>query len=300
VRGARCSGIGRISWSRSGRSGDGSRLRGGRADVGDQLSGQTQVVIPDLARSSVQVGPRLRGVAGTDAEEPFDRWQEPVGCDHAGRRRDVAAGAGGGCDSPHPASAPRSRQGFAVAGRIDCTQAAEAGGGGTRQQNRSHRLEDDGDGRTISLRSIRQSRAGLAAVKAASRRRWRWPAASLDRGSARRSDARIGRNGEDTATQALATKEDGVIDRSVTRETPRNPLADGNRRNDWNGRRETHLGQRPQRPHSKAGHMDASDRKRRTPTVAGRAPSTYGFPTLSARLRRRQSRTIAGRGQGRE
>ncbi|MER9671091.1 hypothetical protein, partial [Mesorhizobium sp. M0203] len=31
---------------------------------------------------------------------------------------------------------------------------------------------------------------------------------------------------------------------------------------------------------SKAGHMDASDRKRRKTTVAGRAPSTYGSQGL--------------------
>ncbi|SJM31279.1 hypothetical protein BQ8482_190009 [Mesorhizobium delmotii] len=46
-----------------------------------------------------------------------------------------------------------------------------------------------------------------------------------------------------------------MIDRSVTRETPRDPLADGNRWHDWNGRRETHLGQRLKRPHQQAVHI---------------------------------------------
>src|SRR5690606_5201964 len=40
-----------------------------------------------------------------------------------------------------------------------------------------------------------------------------------------------------------------------------------------------------QAPQQQAGHMDASDRNRLTPTLAGRAPSTYGSYGLRDGLR---------------
>src|SRR5260370_65931 len=45
---------------------------------------------------------------------------------------------------------------------------------------------------------------------------------------------------------------------------------------DWNSCRGNHLGQRPNKLHQKAGHMDASDPIRPQKTLAARGPSTYG------------------------
>src|SRR3981189_3077769 len=45
---------------------------------------------------------------------------------------------------------------------------------------------------------------------------------------------------------------------------------------DWNSCRGNHLGQRPNKLHQKAGHMDAIDPIRPQKTLAARGPSTYG------------------------
>src|SRR5216684_4071091 len=44
----------------------------------------------------------------------------------------------------------------------------------------------------------------------------------------------------------------------------------------WSSRRGNHLGQRSNRPHQKAGHMDASDPIRPQKPLVPRGPSTYG------------------------
>jgi hypothetical protein len=54
-----------------------------------------------------------------------------------------------------------------------------------------------------------------------------------------------------------------LIVRSVTGDTPRNPVADKAASSDWNSRRGNHLGQR-RSPHQQAGHMDASERQLKT------------------------------------
>src|ERR1700680_5166816 len=50
-----------------------------------------------------------------------------------------------------------------------------------------------------------------------------------------------------------------VIDRSQTRDIPRDPSGFSNRHNVWNSRRGTHLGSGHVRPRQQTGHMIASD-----------------------------------------
>src|SRR3981189_373780 len=45
---------------------------------------------------------------------------------------------------------------------------------------------------------------------------------------------------------------------------------------DWSSRRGSHLGQRSNSPHQKAGHMDASDPIPPQKALVPRGPSTYG------------------------
>ena len=47
-------------------------------------------------------------------------------------------------------------------------------------------------------------------------------------------------------------------------------MANGNRRHDWNERREPHFGQRSETPHLQAVHMDASDREQHFTTRCGK------------------------------
>src|SRR5579871_2115491 len=86
-----------------------------------------------------------------------------------------------------------------MAGPIAAAKARELGCGCARQQNGAHRLEAHGQRRNLSRRRPEQLRAVLGAVKAASRRLRRWPAASLDRTCARRAMLNPGRDGETLA-----------------------------------------------------------------------------------------------------
>jgi hypothetical protein len=67
---------------------------------------------------------------------------------------------------------------------------------------------------------------------------------------------------------------------------------------DWNSCRGNHLGQRPNKLHQKAGHMDASDPIRLQKTLAARGPSTYGSRvarSLSSGARSRDPVACPGR-----
>ena len=71
---------------------------------------------------------------------------------------------------------------------------------------------------------------------------------------------RIGLDTSKRFFQLHGVDADGLIVRSVTGDTPRNPVADKAASPDWNSRRGNHLGQR-RSPHQQAEHMDASERQ---------------------------------------
>jgi len=93
--------------------------------------------------------PRFCRLARADPEGSLHRRQAAARGDHARRRRNVASRAGGWRDRRHPAGTARPRASLALAGSAAQAQTAQAGGRGTGQQDGAHRLEADGQRRTL-------------------------------------------------------------------------------------------------------------------------------------------------------
>ena len=103
----------------------------------------------DHQSARLPLRPPVRGLGRVDAEEPFDRRQAAAGRHHPGRRRELAGRAGQRRHRLYPAGQARPHHALAVARRAARAQAAQAGGGGARQQDRAHRLEADDQRRAL-------------------------------------------------------------------------------------------------------------------------------------------------------
>ena len=195
----------------------------------------------DTRFSSLPLGARLCRLARADAARSLDRRQGAARPHHARRRRDAAQSFGGrrhGDDLADPAR--RRTPGFvtpslALAPRVIAAQAGKTRGSRARQQDCAHRLEADDERRTLCRRA----------------------AACGDRLNPTPRHEAASR---EAAPNLASEGADGLIVRSVTGDTPRNPVADKAASSDWNSRRGNHLGQR-RSPHQQAGHMDASERQ---------------------------------------
>ena len=106
--------------------------------------------------------PPVRGLGRPDAEGPFDRRQAAAGRHHPGRRREPAGRAGQRRHRLYPAGQEGPHRALALARRAARAQAAQAGSGGARQQDRAHRLEAD-DQRRALRPDHRVGREGLGA-----------------------------------------------------------------------------------------------------------------------------------------
>ena len=86
---------------------------------------------------------------GLTPKNHSDRRQAAAGRHHPGRRRELAGRAGQRRHRLYPAGQARPHRALAVARRAARAQAAQAGGGGARQQDRAHRLEADDQRRAL-------------------------------------------------------------------------------------------------------------------------------------------------------
>ncbi len=139
------------------------------------------------------------GLARTDAERPFHRRQDQARQDHPRRRRDVAQSAGGRGNRGDPTDEARPWPSVAVARRVAGAQAAEARGGGARQQDCPHCLEANDDGRELRRRA--------------------------DAWCRRLRDRPVGGSSH-RLSRSCKRRTDGRIDRSEVRDSPWDPLAE--------------------------------------------------------------------------
>src|SRR5262245_26498050 len=77
------------------------------------------------------------------------------------------------------------------------------------------------------------------------------------------------------------------------RANPWDPLAEQGRGVDWNSCRGNHLGQRSNKLHQQAGHMDASDPIKPHNALVPRGPSTYGSRARALRAPGRRVERVA-------